>query len=276
MRSVLYYRLNKIWLKNAIVKRLSVFSYAAFLILLLASCKAYKQNVMFQLDDQFSEQDLTAAVQSAEKNYTIQINDQLTLEVFTNDGERIVDPNNELLQNNQMSQNRPQFNYLVQTDGTAKFPIVGQINVEGLTINEAELVLQDKYDQYYKKSFVKLQFNNKRVVVLGATKNAGQIIPLINENMSLVEVLALAGGLDINSKSQNIKVIRGELSTPEVFQVNLSTVSGMKQSMLTIEPNDIIYIEPWRRPFLEGTRDIAPILSLISSTLALVLVLQNL
>ena len=276
MRSVIYYRLNKIWLKSAILKRLHLFTYAISLIILLGSCKAYKQNVMFKLDDQFNAQDLNTVVETAEKNYVIQVNDQLTLEVFTNDGERIVDPNNELLQNNQLSQNRPQFSYLVETDGTAKFPIVGQVKVEGFSLNQAEAMLQELFDKFYKQSFVKLQFANKRVVILGATKSGGQIIPLTNENMSLVEVLALAGGLDINAKAQNIKVIRGDLSKPEVYQVNLATVAGMKQSMLAIEPNDIIYIEPWRRPFLEGTRDIAPILSLISSSLALVLVLQNL
>lgn len=231
---------------------------------------------MFKLDDNFTEQDLTSAVRQAEKNYLIQVDDMLSLDVFTNDGERIVDPNNELQQNVQGLKNRPTFNYLVKTDGTAKFPIVGQIKVDSLTLDQAELMLQKKYDEFYKQSFVKLQFSNKRVVVLGATPTGGQIIPLTNENVSLVEVLAIAGGLDMGSKSQNIKVIRGKLSNPEIYQINLSTVSGMKQSMLDIEPGDIIYIEPWRRPFIEGTKDVAPLLSLLSSTLALILVLQNL
>lgn len=231
---------------------------------------------MFKMDDIFKEQDLSVAVDQAERNYVIQPDDMLSLDVFTNNGERIVDPNNELQQNMQGLQNRPSFNYLVQTDGTVKFPIVGAVKVDSLTIDQAELMLQKKYDEYYKQSFVKLQFINKRVVVLGAAPAGGLIVPLTNENMSLVEVLALAGGLEMGSKSQNIKVIRGKLSNPEVYQINLSTVSGMKQSMLDIEPGDIIYIEPWRRPFIEGTKDIAPILSLLSSTLALVLVLQNL
>ena len=231
---------------------------------------------MFKLDEEFTEQDLSSAVNQAERNYVIQIDDMLSLEVFTNDGERIVDPNNELQQNMQGMQNRPTFDYLVKTDGTVKFPIVGQVKVDSMTLDQAELMLQKRYDEFYKQSFVKLTFNNKRVVVLGATSTGGQIIPLVNENVSLVEVLAMAGGLEMGSKSQNIKVIRGKLSNPEVYQINLSTVSGMKQSMLDIEPGDIIYIEPWRRPFIEGTKDIAPILSLLSSTLALVLVLQNL
>ncbi|UXX80222.1 polysaccharide biosynthesis/export family protein [Reichenbachiella carrageenanivorans] len=231
---------------------------------------------MFKLNNDFTEQDLSSAINHAERNYVIQVNDLLSLDVFTNDGERIVDPNNELQEGMQRMQGKPTFQYLVKTDGTVKFPIVGQVKIDSLTLDQAESILQKKYDDFYKQSFVKLQFANKRVVVLGATVAGGQIIPLTNENVSLVEVLAMAGGLDINSKAQNIKVIRGNLSDPEVYQINLSTVSGMKQSMLDIEPGDIIYIEPWKRPFFDATKDITPILSLLSSTLALVLVLQNL
>lgn len=231
---------------------------------------------MFKLDENFTAQDLSIAVNQAERNYVIQVDDMLTLDVFTNDGERIVDPNNELQQNRQGLQNNQQFNYLVKTDGTSKFPIVGQVKIDSLTIDQAEQILQEKYNEFYKQSFVRLEFKNKRVVVLGATANGGQIITLDNENVSLVEILALAGGLDLGSKSQNIKVIRGNLTNPEIYKINLSTIAGMKQSMLAIEPGDIIYVEPWRRPLFEGIKDITPILSLVTSTLALALVLQNL
>lgn len=234
---------------------------------------------MFKLDDDFGEGNLATVVHSTEQNYVIQINDELEIDVFTNDGERIVDPNNALMQqtggaNQNRQQQQNNFTYLVKIDGTVKFPIVGQIKVDSLTIDQAEKLLQEKYNVFYKGSFVKLKNLSKRVVVLGAT--GGQIITLSNENITLVEILALAGGLNIGAKSQNIKVIRGNLDNPEVYQINLSTIDGMRQSVLQIEPGDVIYVEPWRRPWKLIINDIAPMLSLISSTLALVLVLQNL
>ncbi len=230
---------------------------------------------MFQLDDEFSENELSKAVMNVEKNYVIQVDDYLKLEVFTNKGERIVDPNGELLQQGgQMNQNnRFEFTYLVQTDGTAKFPIIDQIEVVGLTINQAEEILQKKYDSYYKDSFVKLTFDNKRVVVLGAP--GGQVIPLNNENMNLMEVLALAGGLDLGDKANNIKVIRGGHRDTQVYRIDLSTISGMKNTMMDVEPGDVIYVEPWRRPFFDGLKDIATVMGFITSSLAFVLVLQN-
>ncbi|WP_099600548.1 polysaccharide biosynthesis/export family protein [Reichenbachiella sp. 5M10] len=231
---------------------------------------------MFKLNKEFSKSDLSTAVMQAEKNYAIQIDDYLSIEVYTNQGERIIDPNHELQQGMNTTQRRAEenFTYLVKEDGTVKFPIIGQIKLDSLTLDQAESLLEEKYDAYYKGAFVKLTYSNKRVIVLGAM--GGQLIPLLNENMSLVEILAIAGGLDMGAKAQNIKIIRGNLGNPEVFQINLSTVSGMRDSMITMEPGDIVYVEPWRRPWLESIKDIAPVLSLLSSTLALVLVLQNL
>lgn len=243
------------------------------LFLFLSSCNIYKQDIMFRLEEGASA--LQKSVETAERNYVIQINDLITVDVFTNDGERIVDPDFELQQGIGINnQNTTQFNYLVQIDGRADLPMVGKINLEGLTIDEGETVLEELYNEFYKDVFVKLAFSNKRVVLLGAA--GGQVIPLINQNMTLLEVLALSGGIDFGAKAHNIRVIRGPLSNPTVFEINLNTVQGMQQSIVPMEPGDIIYVEPWRRPFFEALRDISPVLSATTSIIAFVVLINNL
>src|SRR5688500_4830488 len=54
----------------------------------LSSCGSYKQNIMFKTS---SSSKITQEKQNAESNYVIQKNDILTLELFTNQGEKIVD-----------------------------------------------------------------------------------------------------------------------------------------------------------------------------------------
>lgn len=247
-----------------------------FLAILLTSCKVYKQDIMFQLDENFTSADLSAAVNEAEKNYRIQKNDLISIDVFTNEGERIIDPNFELRTAgaNQGNQGRREFSYLVMENGLVKLPMVGEVSLEGMTINEAEKILEEAYNTHYKGSFVKLAYLNKRVIILGAT--GGQVINLKNENTSLVEVLAEAGGITLGAKAHNIRLVRGELNNPEVYMIDLTTIEGMKGSVITMKPGDIIYVEPWRRVWLEGLKDVAPILSLVSSVLTLALVLQNL
>jgi len=248
-------------------------------IFALGSCKTYKQDVLFRYDEDFTRDDVALAVQSAKSNYKVQTDDLLSIDVFTNDGERIVDPNFELSQNtpNQAANNQQDFMYLVQKNGKVKLPLVGLVNLEGLTIQEAEDKLERQYDSHYKGSFVKLAFENKRVVVLGA--NGGEVIPLTNENMSILEVIALAGGVPENGRAQNIKLLRGVNSTDnqiDVYHVDLSRISTMKTGLLKVQENDIIYIEPRKRPVNQALADAAPILGIISSLVTLVLVIQTL
>lgn len=208
---------------------------------------------------------------SADKNYVIQKNDLLRLDVFSNKGERIIDPNPELT-TNPTTQNITQttvFNYLVELNGLIKFPMIGEIKLDGLTLRQAEEIVQKEYAKYFKEPFVILNYVNKRVIVLGAL--GGQVIPLTNQNITLVEVLALSKGLNNDAKANNIKLIRGE----HVYQVDFSTIQGFKDGNMLIEAGDVVYVEPIRRPFTEGLRDNFGIISLVVSLGTLIAVIRS-
>jgi polysaccharide export outer membrane protein len=233
-------------------------------------CASYKQNIMFKTGEGFTSEPLQKEIGKAESNYVIKKNDLLLLELYANNGEKLVDPNPELSQQSQTTnQNVKIPDYLINEQGLAKFPMVGEVKLEGLTIRQAEMMLQKEYEQYFKLPYVKLKFNNKRVIVLGAP--GGQVLPLENENVSLVEVIAMAKGVDNFSKAQNIRVLRSE----KVYSIDLSTIEGYKTGNMNIEPGDIIYIEPVRRPISEGFKDYAPIFTLLASITTLIAVLTR-
>jgi polysaccharide export outer membrane protein len=106
--------------------------------------------------------------------------------------------------------------------------------------------------------------------VLGAP--GGQVIPLVNENIRLVEVLALAKGLNNDAKAHNIRILRGDT----VFVADLSTFDGYIKNNISIQPGDVIYVEPIRKPFTEGLRDYGPILSIVTTLTTLVVVIYGL
>lgn len=239
--------------------------------LFLSSCGSYKQNIMFRVPD---EQTLQRGVAEAEKNYVIQKNDYLELEVYTNGGERMIDPDLKIQRENESSSQAatpkavPQ--YLVDLNGVLKLPMVGSLKLEGLTLRQAEEILQKEYTKFYTQPFVILRYTNKRVVVLGAP--GGQVIPLANENTTLVEVLALAKGVGNDAKAHNIRVLRHD----KVFVADLSTFDGYLKNNMIIEPGDIVYVEPVRRPLIEGLRDYGPVLSILTTLTTLVLVITQL
>jgi polysaccharide export outer membrane protein len=208
----------------------------------------------------------------SEQNFQITKNDKLFITVYSNGGERLIDPNPAgLTQNNTTSQDAERGPaYLIDLNGLIKLPLVGEVKVDGLTLKQAEDVLQKEYARFFKDPFVQLTFANKRVIVLGALE--GQVIPLENENTTVVEVLALAKGLDNDSKAQNIRLIRGE----KVYELDLSTIEGFKNSNMLIQSGDVVYVEPVRRPFSEGLRDYSGVISMIVALATLITVISSL
>lgn len=242
---------------------------------LISACASYKQHVMLQTESGTYPKDLEYNTKLAESNYRIQVNDILDIKVFTNKGERIIDPDY-ALQEDMKNTNvrREEATYLVEKDGTIKIPMIGQVELKDRTLQEAEFILESKFSAFYKEPYVIVHFENKRVVVLG--QSGGQVIKLENENMNLLEVLALAGGLDEDSKAQNIRVIRGDLKNPEVQVIDLSTIEGMIKANLEVYSGDIIYVEPVVRGFSKGTRDFLPIVSVLASVVAIIVAIQAL
>lgn len=242
-----------------------------FLLVLLVSCGSYKQNIMFKPTEGFPAEAVKKEAFSAEKNYVIQKNDVLSLRVYTNKGEQLIDPNPELSAESGSTQSTQKegVKCLVDMQGIVKLPMVGELKLEGLTLRQAEEITQKEYEKFFQGSFVMLEFTNKRVIVLGAP--GGQVIPLANENTSLVEVLALAKGIDNFSKAHNIRLIRGE----NVYMVDFSTIQGFQSGNILVEPGDIVYVEPVRRPFTEGLRDNATFLSLIVSIASLIVIINS-
>ncbi|WP_185153356.1 polysaccharide biosynthesis/export family protein [Fulvivirga lutimaris] len=235
------------------------------LALLLSACSSYKQNILFKSDQLPAPNQQQLEVNS---NRIIEIGDYLTLEVFTKNGEKIIDPDFELANTNINAERlRPELKYLVRNDGYVKAPMVGEVELEGKTLHEAEEILQKEYERFYKSSFVNINFLNKRVIVLGSA--GGQVVPLENENTTLVEIIALSGGIDKGGKGHNIRILRDN----EAFLVDLTTIEGYQSGNILMEPGDVVYIEPVRRPFSEFIRENGPVISIFTSLVSLVAVL---
>ena len=238
----------------------------------MSSCASYKQNIMFKSTEAEAAEKVKKDASETEKNFQIVKNDRLTIEIYSNGGERLIDPNPELSNVNQNTQTTSEDVpiYLVDINGLIKLPMVGDVRLEGLTLKQAEEVLQKEYNKFFKDPYVQLSFVNKRVIVLGGM--GGQVIQLENENVRVAEVLALAKGLDNNSMAQNMRLIRGE----KVYEVDFSTIEGFKNGNMLIESGDIVYIEPVRRPFSEALRDYSGVFTILISLTTLITLLVSL
>jgi polysaccharide biosynthesis/export protein len=252
-----------------------------FLLILLTipclySCRVYKSNIMFRTEyDYIVDSIRKANLTAPDKNFVIAENDYITIKVYTNKGERIIDPDYELMKTAPLNNMQVQdVRYLIRQNGKVYLPMVGDIKLAGYTIREADSILNVEYNKFYYDAFVQTRIVNKRIVVLGAL--GGKVIPLENDNITVVEAIAMYGGVSTDSRAQNIRLIRGDLKKPDVSIIDLSTIEGLKKATTNVEPNDIIYIEPVKRILPQTLQDVYPIVSVISSVLTLLVLFVTL
>ncbi|MES2618604.1 MAG: polysaccharide biosynthesis/export family protein [Bacteroidota bacterium] len=239
------------------MKHINYLIFFLAVITILSGCKSYTSNVILTAEDK--DVNWHSAYQKTIIDYPINVGDRIQFSLYTNLGESIIDPSGKLVSAggtavgdvNSLSVEKPSFE--VTEAGFCLFPVIGKVVVKGLTLAKLDSLLSSKYETYYNEVFVISKIINKRVIVLGG--KGGQIIPFTNPNMNLLEAIALYGGLTDQTRGYNIRIIRGDLKNPEVAIVNLRTIADMKSSIISLKPDDIIYIEPVRRPVAESVRD---------------------
>jgi polysaccharide export outer membrane protein len=91
----------------------------------------------------------------------------------------------------------------------------------------------------------------------------------------VLEAIALAGGIRERGNAAKVKIIRAKNGVNEVYRLNLSTIEGVESAKMIVQAGDIIYVEPVPQITNEFVKDIAPLVTLITSTLILFLVVTN-
>lgn len=133
--------------------------------------------------------------------------------------------------------------YLVDIYGNVNFPVIGIIKLSGLTKSQAINFLNDQLAPYLKNPIVTIQFMNYKITVLGEVLHPGQY-SIINERVTLLDALGLAGDMTIYGKRDNVLITRETNGKLEFARLNLNTDEALKSPYYYLQQNDVIYIEP--------------------------------
>ncbi len=131
--------------------------------------------------------------------------------------------------------------YLVNYDSTVTLPLIGRTNLVGMTRLEAAKELENLYSQFIINPIIDVNIANLSVTILGEVKKPGKV-NIDKETTTLIDAVALAGGLTDGGKKNNVKIIRGR----EVILVNLKNINALYEPGIVLQDNDIIYVEPYR------------------------------
>jgi polysaccharide export outer membrane protein len=240
----------------------------------LQGCKSYTSNIILKADA--DDINWKSTYEKAIVEYPIRVGDKLQFSVFTNQGESIIDPSGNLVaprsygDGNTSMAEKPTYDVL--ENGTCHFPLIGNIQVIGFKVSQLDSLLSKKYEIYYNGVYVLSKVTNKKIIMIGSV--GGKIVPYTT-NMNLLEAIAIYGGLESNSKGYNIRIVRGDLKNPEVSVINLRSIKDMQNSIVNLRPDDIIYIEPVRRPGSESIRDNLYIFNIIQVIVTMVLLVNT-
>lgn len=145
--------------------------------------------------------------------------------------------------------------YTVDASGKIDMPVIGLVEVEGLTrIEVADLV---KYRllsaNLLRDPVVVVEYAQMGYYVMGEVNAPGRI-EINKDKINIIEALISAGDLTINGQRENILVLRTENGVQVPYRINLTETRSVYASpVFYVQQNDIIYVEPNDQRISEST-----------------------
>ena len=218
-----------------------------FFTLFLVSCGSYKNVPYFQNSDEvdFSKSQFLYDARIMPK-------DILTITVNTINPDA-ASPFNLTVPTTFNNQTRSTYsqallqNYLVDNDGCIDYPILGKLQVGGLTKSACEQLIHDKIVPYLNERenpVVTVRMSNYKISVLGEVARPG-MFNVSNEKINILEALAQAGDLTIYGVRDRVKLIREDANgKKEMHTLNLNDANLISSPYYYLQQNDIVVVEP--------------------------------
>lgn len=209
----------------------------------------------------------------------LKVDDRISIQVFCEQTELAAPFNSAGVQIESEGGSLLSTTYGVDARGNIDFPILGELHVEGKTLNEVQKDISTEITRrgYIKDPVVKAELENFTVTVIG---QLGQkIIPVEGSSLNLIQLLAQLEGELLSAKIPDVMVIRTENGMRQAYQVNFQTKELYNSPVFYLQQNDVIYVKP-RGVRLSNGGDLflkyfSPLVSAISSSILIILYLRK-
>jgi len=228
-----------------------------FVIIAFSACSSKDDYILFN-KAQNGQQVRTTEVKNVEFEYKIQPYDRISVIVYKHPE----------FSSTTIGNTQQERGILVNSKGFIRLPLIRKVHIAGLSQTQAEDKIVSKYKTYLKHPDIQLEVINKRAYVIGEVNRPGEI-PLPNERITLLQILAKAGDLTDAANRSSILIIKnGQMSKVHTKVVNLTDIHAIATANLMIEPNDIVYVMPnGMKAFNTKVNEIAPVFRLIGNIL---------
>ncbi len=140
------------------------------------------------------------------------------------------------------AQGQQPLGYLVDDAGYVTMPLIGRVQVEGLSVKDASALLTKKAGEFLRDPVVTIRQLNHRITVLGEVNRPG-VFNLPNNETTLPELLGMAGDLTIYGRRDNVMLLRVTNEKRTVIRLDLTDRRVLNSPYFYVQNNDVLYVE---------------------------------
>ena len=206
----------------------------SYIVLLLCAvffvgCASDPVEAPKSVQNKMINQDVTSALQQvrSSQTYVLQPGDLVDIKVYMEDNM------NRVLR--------------LSGNGTITFPLVGNIKLSGLTLEQAEQTLADSLTTYIKNPQVSMlvkEYGNKTVYVLGQVAKPAAIEIPPEKPLTVLEAITSVGGFTDVANTSKVRVLRTENGKQKPIEVDVTQITkqGKKNLDISLQPGDVIFV----------------------------------
>lgn len=227
---------------------------------LFSSCITNRQKRYLQ-EERYSRYELKGY-----EEYRLRLNDEVSYYLIT------TNPESQALFNSGTgsNSNRNFISYRIQEDGTVYLPFIGQVEIAGMTVREAQELLTVRFQNIVPDAQIRLVLVNNYFYVLG-DGGKGQHY-MYKQKLNIFQALAMAGDISSMGDKQHVKIVRRGADGVDIVKTfDLRKESIVESEFYYIRPNDVIYIPTSSRAFFR-VNSFSSFVSMFVTPLSLLLV----
>lgn len=243
-----------------------------FMLFVLFSCVPHRKTVYFQKEN---PADVAQFLNTLNEN-AIQKGDELYIRVTSTDQESYNFMATRLDGMGMMgNQSISLISYSVSANGTIVLPVLGEVSVEGKTLDQAGKDIQNLLREYLNKPTVILKFVNRNVTLIGQVRNPGQF-EFSHDRMNIIQAIGRAGDITEYGDRRKIILIREEENNIKQISLDITKNNIFSSPYYYVKPGDIIYVQPLKNRYWGiSTVPFTLILSSVTTTILLLNYIEN-
>ena len=205
-------------------------------ILLATAClwvtgcaSASKTPVSNAVQNRLTNQDVSSALRQmrSSQSYVLQPGDLVEIQVY------MEDDMNRVLR--------------LSGNGNITFPLVGNVKLSGLTLEQAEHKLAHRLTAYIRQPQVSMlvkEYGNKTVYVLGQVSRPAAIQIPPEKPLTVLEAITSVGGFTDVANTSKVRVLRVENGKQKTIDVDVTQITkqGNKSMDIALQPGDVVFV----------------------------------